>query len=214
MIMKQPKAVLFDLDGVLIDTETTYTHIWEDIEAKLPTGIANFAQIIKGTTLPDILSTYYPDPARREKVVAMLREAEDAMSYPLFDGVMKFLKELKDNGIPAAIVTSSGAKKMHRIMEEKPEFTAMFDAIVTDADVKHSKPDPDPYLTGAEKLGVDSSDCVVFEDSFAGLESGRRAGAKVVALATTNPRQALESKADAVFGSFIEISVEKLSQLS
>lgn len=211
--MKQPKAVLFDLDGVLIDTETTYTQIWEDIEAVIPTGIENFARVIKGTTLPDILTTYYPDESRRERVVEMLREAEDAMSYPVFDGVMNFLKELKDNGIPAAIVTSSGSKKMHKIMDEQPEFASMFDAIVTDADVARSKPDPDPYLTGARKLGVDSADCVVFEDSFAGLESGRRAGAKVVALATTNPREVLENKADIVVNSFNDISLKTIEGL-
>ena len=211
--MEQPKAVLFDLDGVLIDTETTYTRIWEDIEAEIPTGIDNFAHVIKGTTLPDILTSYYPEESRRERVVKMLREAEDAMSYPVFDGVMGFLRELKENGIPTAIVTSSGAKKMHKIMDEQPEFAAMFDVIVTDADVCHSKPDPDPYLTGARKLGVQSGECVVFEDSFAGLESGRRAGAKVVALATTNPRGELENKADIVVDSFNEVSLEILRKL-
>ena len=78
-------------------------------------------------------------------------------------------------------------------------------ALVTAADVTHSKPHPEPYLTGARKAGVDPADCVVFEDSFQGLESGRRAGAFVVGIATTNPAESLEGKADLIVGSLAEL---------
>ena len=211
--MFQPKAALFDLDGVLIDTETTYTRIWDDIEKVFPTGIENFALKIKGTTLPDILSTYFPDQTTQEEVMVLLRKSEDEMTYPLFDGVMRLLGELREHGIPAAIVTSSGSEKMARIAAEQPEFIGMFDAVVSDADVTYSKPDPDPYLTGARKLEIKPCDCVVFEDSFAGMESGRRAGCKVIGIATTNPRESIVGKADYIADSIAELTVAMLYDL-
>ena len=148
-----PAAALFDLNGVLLDTEPVYTRIWSDIERVYPTGIDNFALKIKGNTLPRILNTYFPDPDVQAAVKAMLAEREEAMEYPVFDGVMDFLEGLRRLHIPAAIVTSSGDAKMQRIARKEPEFMAMFRALVTDSCVTHSKPHPEPYLKGAEALG-------------------------------------------------------------
>ncbi len=184
------KAALFDLDGVLIDTEPVYTEIWSNIERHFPTGIDNFAQRIKGTTLPDILSQYF----RKEDyaaIISMLTEAEDNMEYPLFTGTVPFLKKLKEAQIPAAIVTSSNDIKMRRLFAMYPGFNEFFDAIITDSHVKRSKPDPEGYLLAASKLGVEPADCVVFEDSFNGLKAGVAAGASVVAIATTNSADSL-----------------------
>lgn len=184
------KAALFDLDGVLIDTEPVYTEIWSNIERHFPTGIDDFAQRIKGTTLPDILNQYF----RKEDhaaIISMLTEAEDNMEYPLFAGTVPFLKKLKEAQIPAAIVTSSNDIKMRRLFAMYPDFNEFFDAIITDSHVKRSKPDPEGYLLAASKLGVDPADCIVFEDSFNGLKAGLAAGACVVAIATTNPADSL-----------------------
>lgn len=184
------KAALFDLDGVLIDTEPVYTEIWSNIERHFPTGIDNFAQRIKGTTLPDILNQYF----RKEDhtaIISMLTEAEDNMEYPLFAGTVPFLKKLKEAQIPAAIVTSSNDIKMRRLFAMYPGFNEFFDAIITDSHVKRSKPDPEGYLLAASKLGVEPADCVVFEDSFNGLKAGVAAGASVVAIATTNSADSL-----------------------
>lgn len=184
------KAALFDLDGVLIDTEPVYTEIWSNIERHFPTGIDNFAQRIKGTTLPDILNQYF----RKEDhaaIISMLTEAEDNMEYPLFAGTVPFLKKLREAQIPAAIVTSSNDIKMRRLFAMYPGFNEFFDAIITDSHVKRSKPDPEGYLLAASKLGVEPADCVVFEDSFNGLKAGVAAGASVVAIATTNSADSL-----------------------
>lgn len=184
------KAALFDLDGVLIDTEPVYTEIWSNIERHFPIGIDNFAQRIKGTTLPDILNQYF----RKEDhtaIISMLTEAEDNTEYPLFAGTVPFLKKLREAQIPAAIVTSSNDIKMRRLFAMYPGFNEFFDAIITDSHVKRSKPDPEGYLLAASKLGVDPADCIVFEDSFNGLKAGLAAGASVVAIATTNPADSL-----------------------
>lgn len=191
------KAALFDLDGVLIDTEPVYTRIWNDIEKHFPTGKANFAQIIKGSTLPKILGTYFR-PEDHAAIVAMLEEAEETMEYPLFPDTIPFLQRLRTAGIPAAIVTSSNDRKMDRLFAMYPGFRDYFASVVTDSRVRHSKPDPEGYLLGASDLSTDPADCVVFEDSFNGLKAGRAAGCTVVGLSTTNPAESLTDLADIV----------------
>jgi beta-phosphoglucomutase-like phosphatase (HAD superfamily) len=94
---------------------------------------------------------------------------------------------------------------MEFLFNQHPEFKTHFDAIVTAADVTKSKPDPEPYLIGAAKAGCKPEECVVFEDSFQGIEAGRRAGAYVVGIATTNPAASLEGKADRIVNSLAEL---------
>lgn len=191
------KAALFDLDGVLIDTEPVYTRIWNDIEKHFPTGKENFAQIIKGSTLPKILNTYFR-PEDHAAIVAMLEEAEETMEYPLFPDTIPFLQRLRTAGIPAAIVTSSNDRKMDRLFAMYSGFRDYFASVVTDSRVRHSKPDPEGYLLGASDLSTDPADCVVFEDSFNGLKAGLAAGCTVVGLSTTNPAESLTDLADIV----------------
>lgn len=196
------KAALFDLDGVIVDTESIYTDFWNDIDRRYPTGIDDFARVIKGNTLARILDTYFAAEVRGD-ILALLKEQEESMRYRLFDGVADFLDRLDRLNIPKAIVTSSNDRKMSRLFSQIPDLKSKFEAVITDAMVERSKPDPQGYLLAAKTLGVDAAECVVFEDSFAGLEAGRRAGAYVVALATTNPRESLYEKADEVIDSFI-----------
>lgn len=196
--------MLFDLDGVLVDTEGEYTRIWTGIEARFPTGIPDFAHYIKGSTLPTILEHHFA-PADRAAVSRMLKEQEEAMHYPLFDGVRELLETLKANAIPCAIVTSSGDGKMERLFGALAGFCELFGAVVTDAMVAHSKPDPEGYLLAARLLGADIGRCLVVEDSFNGLAAGRAAGAVTVALATTNPAEVLAGKADVVLEDIREL---------
>lgn len=207
------KSALFDLDGVLADTETIYTRIWTAIGEAFPTGYADFAQRIKGTTLPNILSTYFPTDEIREEVKKMLDEAEETMEYPIYDGVIDFLKDLRRFHIRTAIVTSSSPLKMERFFKANPGFDTYFDTILTDADVKKSKPDPEGYLLAAARLASGPRESIVFEDSYNGLRAGRAANAYVVALATTNPADTLTELSDTVINSFEDLTFEDLKQL-
>ncbi len=212
--MTKRNAALFDLDGVIIDTEPIYTRIWDDINRRFPTGIEDFTSRIKGTTMPDILNKYYPDPETQNLVRTAHYKAEEDMEYPLFDGVITFLTELKKAGIPTAVVTSSNDAKMERLFRVNPVLRTYFDAIITDSMVSVGKPAPECFLTGAKALGVHPADCYVFEDSFNGLKAGRAAGATVIALATTNPRESLEPLADFVLDSFEHFSVADMQAIS
>ena len=202
-------AALFDLDGVLVDSEGVYYEFWDNIDKMFPTGIPDFAASIKGSTLKKIMD-YFPDPDVRSRIIKMLDEHERSMKYVLFDGVLPFLDDLRSRHIPCAIVTSSNEDKMHKLFDQHPGFADYFKVVITDRQVTRSKPDPQGYIMAASQLDCDPSDCYVFEDSFSGLEAARRSGAKVIALSTTNTADLLKDKADKVISSFNQLSVDKL----
>lgn len=205
-------AALFDLDGVLIDSEGTYTQFWAEMERIYPTGIPDYPQVIKGTNLQKILSNY-PSQAVRDDIVRRIDEFEAEMDYPMFDGAERLLAQLRKHRIPSAIVTSSSQEKMDSLFIKVPCLREMVNEIVTGSDVTRSKPDPEGYLLAARKLSVDPADCVVFEDSLQGLEAGRRSGATVVGIATTNPRSALVGRADIIVDSIADVSIDLLQGL-
>ena len=203
-------GALFDLDGVLVDTEGTYSLFWGEMGRVYHPEIPDFAMRIKGSTLPRILGNYFQDPEISSLVCGKLDKFEAEMEFPVFDGVMEFLRDLKANGIPCAIVTSSGADKMERLFNGNPEFASYFDAVITSTDVKKSKPDPEGYLTGAKRLGRDIKRCFVFEDSLNGLAAGMASGATVIGLYTTLPADELEGRAHALVPSLKGLTVAEI----
>lgn len=196
------KGVLFDLDGVVVDSESIYTQFWSDIDKLHPTGVENFAIAIKGNTLQRILADYFPDNDVQQDILERIKDFEINMRYKPFAEAIRFINELKRNQFRIAIVTSSSQKKMDNLYAQNPGFREMFDAVVTGDMVSHSKPDPEPYLLGAKAIGVPPESCYVFEDSISGIESGIRAGATVIGLATTLPYDKIEGKAHLTINDF------------
>ena len=196
------KGVLFDLDGVVVDSESIYTQFWSDIDKLYPTGVENFAIAIKGNTLQRILADYFPDNDVKQDILERIKDFEISMRYKPFAEAIRFINELKRNQFRIAIVTSSSQKKMDNLYAQNPGFREMFDAVVTGDMVSHSKPDPEPYLLGAEAIGVAPELCYVFEDSISGIESGIRAGATVIGLATTLPYDKIDGKAHLTINDF------------
>ena len=196
------KAALFDLDGVILDTESQYTQFWGEMGREYRPDVTDFCNRIKGQTLRQIFDAWIHSPADREEVKRRLDEFEAQMKYPYINGARAYVEELRRQGIPTAIVTSSNQAKMLSVYHKCPELPSMFDRILMAEDFTESKPSPQCYLRAAEELGIDISACVVFEDSINGLRSGRASGAYVVGLATTNPREAIEPLADEVIEDF------------
>ena len=191
MTNKTIKGVLFDLDGVLIDSEGIYTQFWEAVDQRYPTGVKGFAQVIKGSNLHNILHTYFPTEELREQVNAMLDRFQQDMKYEYFPGSIELLNELERYGIPCCIVTSSDRNKMAALYAQHPDFASHFAAIVTGEMVKEPKPSPECFELGAQLLGVDIKDCVVVEDSINGLKAGMASGACVIGLYTTCSQEAI-----------------------
>lgn len=201
---------LFDLDGVIIDSERLYTKIWEAIETQWPTGIDNFAYKIKGTTLEDILDRYFPDPEVQSQVVDELYRLEGLMIYGPLPGAIEFLDELRHAGIPTALVTSSNERKMAHLWSDMPELKRDFKVVITGDEVTHSKPNPEGYLAAAKKIGVSPVNCAVFEDSLQGVKAGRAAGAFVIGVAGTLRAEDISPFCDIVVTNLSEVSVEGL----
>ena len=181
------KACLFDLDGVVFDTEPLYTLFWRNLDKRLRPNIDNFEHIIKGQTLVQIYDKYFAgEEKKQEEITAFVNEYEQNISFNYITGFELFIKELRSKGIKTAVVTSSNLAKMQNVYNKHPEFKGYFDEILTSEDFAESKPSPDCYLKAAARFEVSPEDCVVFEDSFNGLRSGIASGARVIGLATTN----------------------------
>lgn len=207
------RSVLFDLDGVLVDTEGVYTDFWSAVDRRFPTGVDNFALKIKGSTLSGTLDTYF-DPAQHPAILEMLKSQESGMEYRLFDGAERLLRDLRAEGVRTAIVTSSNRPKMDVVFSQLPILKELTDRLVTDEDVTESKPSPQAYLVAASRLGVAPGECVVVEDSVNGLRAGRASGAAVVGVATTNSADAIAGLADVIVDSAGDITVAMLRSLA
>jgi HAD superfamily hydrolase (TIGR01509 family) len=208
-------TALFDLDGVIIDSEPQYDRFWGN-QGKLHNLGHDFAGKIKGQTMSQILSKYFNDFSidEQNQIVEECTKFEIAIECPLIAGSEIFIKQLKRQGIKTGLVTSSDDVKMARIIK-KFNMQSWFDTVVTANSVTRSKPDPQCYLMAAENLKSAVKDCIVFEDSFAGIAAGRNAGMKVVALATTNSRQTIEAtgNADLIIDNFMKFSYDDCLQL-
>lgn len=200
------QAVLFDLDGVLIDSEQGYTQFWESIDAIYPTGVPDFARVIKGTTLPDILNRYF-NPDVHDDITKRGAAYEAVREFPPCSGAQDTVEALAEAGIPMAVVTSSLASKMDRIRAMHPDIFNHITVYITSQDISRSKPDPEGYLLAARRLGADPCKCMVVEDSVLGLRAGRSAGAHLAGITATLGAAAIEAEADIAAPSLAELNL-------
>ena len=201
------KAALFDLDGVVFNTEPQYTVFWGEQCREFHPEHPGLEHEIKGQTLVQIYDAWFAGPLaeKQQLITSRLNEFEKQMDYAYIAGFEDYIKDLRKQGIKTAVVTSSNQIKMEAVYQHHPEFKDLFDAILTSEDFERSKPDPDCYLKAAERFGVRPADCVVFEDSFNGLKSGRAAGMRVIGLATTNPEESIRPLCDEVIRDYIKV---------
>jgi HAD superfamily hydrolase (TIGR01509 family) len=202
-------AFLFDLDGVIIDTEPQYDIFWKATGEKYQLGIENFEKVIKGTILPNILSRYFYRFSEEEQqsIVRANQAFELEMDILPVPGALEFLEEAKEAGIPMGLVTSSDDRKIEYVFSKLP-IRRYFDTIVSADRITHGKPDPMCYLLAAQDLGVTPANCYVFEDSFNGIRSGNSAGMKVIGLSTTNPEESIAKDCIHVMPDFSGFSVK------
>lgn len=207
------RAALFDLDGVIIDTESQYSEFWGAIGCEYRPDVPDFAERIKGTTLESIYSNWFAHlQDELPAITRRLNDFERQMQYPYINGVCGFIGALREAGIKTAIVTASNEEKMRGVHRAHPELANLFDRILTSEDYAAGKPAPDCYLEGARGFGLQPEECVVFEDSINGLRAGRASGARVVALTTTNPHEAVAPLAHVVVADFNELTLDILQQ--
>ena len=213
--MSQLKAALFDLDGVVFDTEPQYSIFWGSQCRLYHPEHPGLEHEIKGQTLTQIYDQWFSGPLLKEQpiITQRLNDYEAQMHYDYIDGFEQLIADLHAHGVKTAVVTSSNLPKMQAVYRYQSKFRELFDAILTSEDFERSKPDPDCYLKAAARLGAQTCVCIVFEDSFNGLRSGRAAQMAVVGLATTNPVDAIRDLSDIQISDYRNMDFNQLSSL-
>ncbi|RYD37981.1 MAG: HAD family phosphatase [Verrucomicrobiaceae bacterium] len=202
------------MDGVLIDSEPTHEKAIIALSRELGDELTDHPTIQSFKGAPEKfmarrLMEIYPEQARTSpELIARKVELYAALfaeHVTLIPQAIDFLKASRTAGRLHGLTTSA-SRSTQRLSFETFGFGPYFDIIITGEDITKGKPDPEPFILTAEKLGLDPAGCIVIEDSINGVRSGHAAGCTVIALTTTFPREALfEAGADHVIDSYSEL---------
>lgn len=207
------EGILFDMDGVLIDSEPVHEHSLLELSALLGQRFETHAdlQVFKGLpelTAANLLLAQFPQATLSASEVIALRLEKVRQNFHLVKmiaGAKAFLQRCKSAGYRLGLTTSADPS-IQQLAFATFELSGLFDAVITGKDVKIGKPDPEPYLLTAAKLGMAANRCMVVEDAVAGVCSGKAAGCLVIGITTSFPEAALsEVGADFVASSFAEL---------
>lgn len=206
-------AVLFDFDGVVVDTETQYSVFWHKVGVDY-LGMEELESRVKGQTLTYIYDTFFSGMTEEQaEITRLLNSFEEKMTFDFIPGVLDFISDLHRHGVKTAVVTSSNEAKMAAVYRIHPEIKTLFDRILTAEMFAASKPAPDCFLLGMEVFGTAPENTYVFEDSFNGLKAGMASGANVIGLATTNSREDIAPLCHHVLEDFRDFTYDKMLQV-
>ena len=213
------RAVIFDWDGVVVDSSAHHERSWEILAARR--GLTLPADHFKrgfgkknNVIIPDL--GWATDPAEvealaheKEEIYRSLVREKGIAPLP---GVRDLLAALEAHGIPRAIGSSTERANLDCLLDLM-HLRKFFRVIVSGEEVVHGKPDPSIFLLAAERLAFAPADCVVIEDALVGIEAAKRAGMPVLAVATTNPIDMLDS-ADAAVADMTQVTLQHLASLT
>ena len=217
-----PAAIIFDMDGVLVDSNPFHLRKWIDLFQAhgIPYHEPDLPKIILGPPNDVIFRRYLGEDLTREQLAELGDELEANFRREIgpharaFPGVRHFIEECQGQGIAMAVASAAIAKNVNFLIDAL-ELRNYFREVLAVDEITHAKPDPEIYLKTAGKLGVKPADCAVFEDSFVGIEAAKRAGMKCVAVASTFSAEDLrrETHADLIVPSFEGVSLQTLQHL-
>lgn len=213
-------GVIFDWDGVIVDSSRAHEEAWEllgrETGRTLPEGHFKRSFGRKNDVIIPAILGWKVDAAenarlgrRKEELYRQVMHEQGIAPLP---GVREFLADLQIAGIPCAVGSSTERLNIDTIMAGIG-LGKYFAQIVSADDTTRGKPDPQVFLLAAERIGVRPANCVVFEDAFAGLEAARAGGMKAIGVATTHPAEKLRPFADRVVSRLDEVSVAELRSL-
>ncbi|MCW1912792.1 HAD family phosphatase [Luteolibacter sp. GHJ8] len=215
-------AVIFDFDGVVIDSHEAHGRSWFALADELgqelsqETFHSTFGQ--RNESILPFLG--WAEEGDRERIQqlgdrkeGLYREILRAEGIEPLPGVVALLQDLKANGIPCAIGTSTPRANVECVLE-LTGLADYFGDIAASEDVSRGKPDPEVFLKAAAKLGADPLFCVVIEDAQVGLRAAKAAGMKALGVTTTHPADALAPEnPDRIVDSLAEVNVSYLREL-
>lgn len=218
MIDSMSMAVIFDIDGVLIDSYQAHYESWAALAAEDGIQITReaFAQSF-GRTSRDIIGLWWGQGLDDAKVTAMddrkealFRQVIEA-DFPAMTGALELIDALAQAGFALAVGSSGPPENVDLVMAKLGR-QSLFGAQVTGMDVTRGKPDPQVFQIAAEKLHIEPSHCAVIEDAPAGVQAANAAQMRSIALTGTAPRELL-ADANLIVDSLTELSPEKISAL-
>ncbi len=218
--MSSDLAVIFDMDGVLVDSYLAHFESWRSLGAEYGRTITeeDFAQQF-GRTSREIVAAYWGEDAFSDEQIAAMDQRKEAAfreiiarDFPAMPGAKQLLKSLHEAGFRLA-VGSSGPPENIEMVLDRLGCRRLFSAVVTGADVQRGKPDPQVFLLAAERLGVAPQRCAVVEDAPAGVSAANRAAMASIGFASTGRRPEELSHARLVVTSLGELSPQRIARL-
>lgn len=211
------KAVIFDMNGVIINDERFHQQSWRVLINRNP-GVFKtptedeFKHDVFGRSERSTLTYLLGRDVTPEELEAFSKERVEvvkALFSPLVlaDNLKPFLDQLQGENVPIGIATGSRPNYANHILDGLG-LRPYIKTIVTADDIKNSKPDPEIYLQTAQKMDIEPENCVVFEDTISGIRAARAAGMYVIAIASTHRKDEL-TLADEIIGTFGEVRLAK-----
>jgi len=215
--MSYPKAILWDMDGVLADTSPLHFQTWELVlsEQGIPFDRQKFQHIF-GLKNYDILPYLVGKPLQAHWIKLVADQKEAAFRQALvghlrpLPGVLDWLEHFQTWGCKQAVASSAPPENIDALVDELG-IRRYFEVLVNPGDLP-GKPNPDVFLLAASTVGISPQDCLVIEDSIVGVEAARRAGMHCIAVTTTNPPEAL-SQADIIVDTLAQLSANQVESL-
>ena len=179
------KAVIFDMDGVIFDTEKVYLDIWTEVFEKYGYKMTKELYVnVMGTGRKNVIKTFLENFGDDLPIEKMYEEKDNQLFYrienqgiPLKEGVKELFSMLKEKNYKIALATSAKRERVEKQIKDK-WLKESFDAIVCGDDVEKGKPSPDIFLKAAKKIDVEPENCFVVEDSPAGIKAAFSGGMK------------------------------------
>jgi beta-phosphoglucomutase family hydrolase len=218
MTESKKRAVIWDMDGVIADTGTYHLRSWQHVfrERGIDFGEDEFKKRF-GQRNDTIVRAVMGGSVSEEEINAVASEKEEyyrravCQNVRALPGVVHLLRSLRQNGYVSAIGSSAPPENISIILEGL-KIAEMFEAICYGREVKEGKPSPQIFLMAAQKLKIDSANCVVIEDSMAGVTAAKRAGMACIAVTNSHPASQL-TEADLIVSSLEKVTVRDLENL-
>ena len=204
------KGAIFDMDGLMFDTEQIWQKNWKLIADEMGVTLAeDFKYNICGTSgalMNSVIEKYYGvEDGSAIAADCKKRVHDDLMEFtPEKPGVHEILEFFRDAGVRIAVASSSSVEQIRRNLQNT-NTEEFIEVIVSGSELKRGKPEPDIFLAAAERLGIDPQECYVFEDAFNGVKAGHAAGCCTIMIPDQmHPTEEIRALADAVCGSLVE----------